>query len=123
MSVSQYDPDNIFAKILRGEIPNNTVLENDHVLAFRDIAPQAPVHILVIPKGAYTSIDDFTAHASDSEIIAFNRALAKIIDTENLAEHGFRCIANTGMHGGQEVPHFHMHILGGKPLGKMLPGL
>ena len=114
-----YDNENIFAKILRGEIPCDKVYEDDYVLAFNDIAPQAPIHILVIPKGAYLSIDDFSAKASDEEIVGFHRAVAKIISDHDLGD-GFRCIANTGENGGQEVPHYHLHILGGKALGSML---
>lgn len=114
-----YDDQNVFAKILRGEIPNNTVYEDDYVLAFRDIAPHAPVHILVIPKGAYVSIDDFGANGSAVEVAAFYSALAKIAAQEGLQEKGFRCIANTGDHSGQEVPHFHMHMLGGEPIGPL----
>jgi len=116
-----YDDQNIFAKILRGEIPNDTVYEDEHVLAFNDIAPQAPVHVLVIPKGAYVSIDDFGAKASADEIAAFYRSVSKIARDAGLSEDGYRVIANTGGHGGQEVPHFHAHILGGKKLGAMLP--
>lgn len=115
-----YDDQNIFAKILRGEIPNDTVYEDDHVLAFKDIAPQAPIHILVIPKGAYISIDDFGANADANEIKAFYAAIDKIVDEQGLKDQGFRCIANTGAHGGQEVPHFHMHILGGRHIGPMV---
>lgn len=115
-----YDDQNIFAKILRGEIPCNKVYEDDYVLAFNDIAPQAPVHILVIPKGAYVSIDDFGAHADAEEIAAFYRAVSKIAADAGLPENGFRAIANTGEHGGQEVPHFHMHLLGGEKLGAMI---
>lgn len=115
-----YDDQNIFAKILRGEIPCDKVYEDDHVLAFNDIAPQAPVHVLVIPKGSYISQADFGSKASSEEISAFYKAVSKIVDEKNLAEDGFRCITNTGGHGGQEVPHFHLHILGGKPLGAML---
>ena len=115
-----YDDQNIFAKILRGDIPHDSVYEDDHVLAFRDITPQAPVHILVIPKGAYVSIDDFSANGSPEEIVAFYAAIAKITAAEGLSDNGFRCIANTGAHGGQEVPHFHMHILGGQPIGPMV---
>jgi len=115
-----YDNNNIFAKILRGEIPCNKVFEDEHVLAFRDIRPQAPVHILVIPKGQYVSVADFGAKASAEEITAFWRAVAKIAQDEGLPENGFRTIANTGLNGGQEVPHFHAHILGGKALGPML---
>ncbi|MCB1532260.1 MAG: histidine triad nucleotide-binding protein [Alphaproteobacteria bacterium] len=118
--MSAYDQNNIFAKILRGEIPNDTVYEDDHVLAFNDIAPQAPIHILVIPKGAYVSIDDFGANASADEIKAFHAAIAKIIEQKNLKTDGFRVISNTGRHGGQEVPHYHAHILAGKKLGPML---
>lgn len=120
--MSRYDDQNIFAKILRGEIPNSTVYEDDHVLAFRDITPKAPTHILVIPKGAYISIDDFGANGSAEEIKAFYAAVDKIVKQENLAESGFRCIANTGLNGGQEVPHFHLHILGGKKIGPMVAG-
>lgn len=115
-----YDENNIFAKILRGEIPNNTVYEDDHVLAFNDIAPQAPVHILVIPKGQYISIDDFGANGSPEEIKAFYTAIATITKDKGLSGDGFRCIANTGINGGQEVPHFHMHILGGTKMGAMV---
>jgi histidine triad (HIT) family protein len=115
-----YDDDNIFAKILRGEIPNKTVYEDDHALAFHDINPQAPVHILVIPKGKYISIADFGVKASAEEIKGFYAAVSKITAAQNLHEPGFRVIANTGLNGGQEVPHFHVHILGGKKLGPML---
>ena len=118
--MSGYDSNNIFAKILRGEIPNDTVYEDDHVLAFNDIAPQAPVHILVIPKGAYISIDDFGVNAGAEEIKAFYAAIASITKDKGLSGDGFRCIANTGINGGQEVPHFHMHILGGKKIGPMV---
>lgn len=113
-----YDPNNVFAKILRGEIPCKKAFENDHVLAFHDIGPQAPVHILVIPKGPYVDADDFGARASVAETDAMFKAIAEIVKQENLAD-GYRLIANTGAHGGQEVPHFHMHILGGEPIGKM----
>lgn len=115
-----YDDNNIFAKILRGEIPCKKVYEDDHVLAFHDIAPKAPVHILVIPKGKYIAIDDFGAQASAEEIKAFYAAVAKISEEQGLKETGFRVIANTGLNGGQEVPHFHVHILGGRRLGAML---
>ncbi len=115
-----YNPQNIFAKILRGEIPCSKIYEDEHVLAFNDINPQAPVHILVIPKGAYISIDEFGAQASAAEIKAFFAAIDKIVDAQGLKENGFRCIANTGDHGGQEVPHFHMHILGGKVMVRMV---
>ncbi len=115
-----YDPDNIFAKILRGEIPCDKVYEDDHVLAFNDIAPQAPVHILVIPKGAYVSIVDFGAKASTDEVSAFFAAVSKIAEEKGIDVDGFRSIANTGLNGGQEVPHFHLHLIGGKALGRMI---
>lgn len=114
-----YDDNNIFARILRGEIPCTKVFETDHVLAFRDIAPHAPVHILVIPKGAYVNADDFGAKASGDEIAAFFKAIADIVAQEGLQEDGYRLIANTGVHGGQEVPHFHMHILAGEKIGPL----
>ncbi len=117
-----YDPNNIFARILRKEIPCTPVYEDDYVLAFRDIAPKAPAHILVIPKGAYLDISDFGARASAAEIEGFFRAVAKISADHNLTQQGFRAIANSGLHGGQEVPHFHLHLLGGKSLGPMLSG-
>ena len=115
-----YDPGNIFARILRGEIPNNTVYEDDHVLAFHDIAPKAPVHILVIPKGAYVSWDDFSERASEAEIAAFVRAVGKIAREAGLVAPGYRLLANVGAHGGQEVAHLHVHLFGGGPLGPML---
>lgn len=115
-----YDETNIFARILRGEIPNKTVYEDEHVLAFHDIAPQAPVHILVIPKGAYVSWDDFSARASDAEIAGFIRAVGHVARGAGLVEPGYRLLANIGKHGGQEVPHLHVHIFGGGPLGPML---
>jgi diadenosine tetraphosphate (Ap4A) HIT family hydrolase len=114
-----YDDQNIFAKILRGEIPNSTVYENDHALAFHDIQPQAPVHILVIPKGAYMSLDHFAAHATPAEQAGFFAAITAVCAMSDVGS-GFRAIANTRAHGAQEVPHFHMHILGGRPLGPML---
>jgi len=115
-----YDETNIFARILRGEIPNKTVYEDEHVLAFHDIAPQAPTHILVIPKGPYVSWDDFSQRASDAEIGAFVRAVGKIAREAGLVESGYRLLANIGQHAGQEVAHLHVHIFGGKPLGPML---
>lgn len=115
-----YDTNNIFARILRGEIPCNKVFEDEHVLAFRDLYPKAPVHVLVIPKGAYVSQADFGAKASADEIVAFYRAVSKIANDEGLTETGFRTIANTGINGGQEVPHFHLHLLGGKKIGPMV---
>ena len=115
-----YDDDNIFAKILRGELPNTTVHEDDHVLAFLDIVPAAPVHVLVIPKGRYIAQDDFHREASDAEIIAFWRAVAKICDELDGIEDVHRLIANQGGDSGQVVPHFHLHILAGKPLGPLI---
>jgi diadenosine tetraphosphate (Ap4A) HIT family hydrolase len=117
-----YDPDNIFAKILRGEIPCNKVYEDEHVLAFHDIAPQAPLHVLVIPKGAYVSWDDFSEHASESEIANFIRAVGKVARDLDLVDPGYRLLANVGENGGQEVPHLHVHLFGGKPLGRMISG-
>lgn len=115
-----YDTNNIFAKILRGEIPCKKLHEDEHVLAFADIQPQAPVHILVIPKGPYKNVADFGAHAGADEITAFWRAVAMLAATHGLSDSGFRTIANTGLNGGQEVPHFHVHLLGGRALGPML---
>lgn len=116
-----YDDGNIFAKILRGEIPNRTVYENDTVLAFHDINPQAPVHILVIPKGRYVSWDDFTATATDAEITGFIRAVGHVARAAGLPAHGYRLLSNIGGHGHQEVPHLHVHIFGGAQMGAMLP--
>lgn len=119
-----YDDQNIFARILRGEIPNDTVAENDHALAFRDITPQAPHHVLVIPKGKYISFEDFSANASADEITALMRLCAEVIAMEGLGQagggNGFRAITNAGPHGVQEVPHFHLHIMGGRVMGPML---
>jgi histidine triad (HIT) family protein len=115
-----YDSNNIFARILRGEIPNKTVLETDHALAFHDINPQAPVHVLVIPKGAYVDMIDFGARASATEIQGFYKAVSDAATMLGVNQSGCRIIANTGLHGGQEVPHFHVHIIGGKQLGRML---
>ena len=115
-----YDDQNIFAKILRGEIPNDTVLETEHSLAFRDIHPQAPVHVLVIPKGPYVCFDHFAQAASDAEIVDFNRAVGKVCEMEGVEAGGFRLISNAGEAGVQEVPHLHIHILAGRPLGRML---
>jgi histidine triad (HIT) family protein len=118
--MTAYNDENIFAKILRGDIPCKKIYEDDYVLSFHDIAPQAPIHALVIPKGRYISIQDFGAKASADEITGFYRALAKIAADLGLSETGFRIIANTGLNGGQEVPHFHVHLLGGRALGPML---
>jgi diadenosine tetraphosphate (Ap4A) HIT family hydrolase len=115
-----YDDGNIFARILRGEIPSNKVYEDEHVLAFHDINPLSPTHILVIPKGAYVSWDDFSAQASDEEIGALVRAVGKIARENGLVESGYRVLANAGLNSGQEVPHLHLHIFGGRLLGPML---
>ncbi|HYD18399.1 MAG TPA: histidine triad nucleotide-binding protein [Patescibacteria group bacterium] len=115
-----YDSNNIFAKILRGEIPCRKLYEDDFALAFHDIHPQAPSHILVIPKGPYVSMDDFTANASTEEIAGLFRALGLIARQEKLAEGGYRVISNCGLNGGQEVPHLHLHLVGGGRLGRML---
>lgn len=118
-----YDSQNIFARILRGEIPNRTVLETAHTLAFHDIQPQAPVHVLVIPKGAYVCFDDFAARASAEEILDFHRTAARVCGMLGVIPGdggGYRTISNAGEAGVQEVPHYHMHILGGRPLGRML---
>src|SRR6516165_6001247 len=116
-----YDQSNIFARILRGEIPCNKVYEDEHVLAFHDINPQSPTHVLVIPKGEYVSLDDFSEKASVDEIAALVRALGNIARGQGVAEAGYRILANAGRDGRQEVPHFHMHLFGGRDLGGMLP--
>ena len=115
-----YDENNIFARILRGELPCSKVYEDEHVLAFNDINPLAPTHVLVIPKGAYVSWDDFSERGSDEEIAAFVRAVGKIAREAGLVERGYRLLANVGFDSGQEVPHLHVHIFAGKPLGPML---
>ena len=115
-----YDDSNVFARILRGELPSKKVYEDDWAFAFHDINPQAPVHILVIPKGAYVSWDDFTAKASDAEIAGFIRAVGHVARDAGLVEPGYRLLANTGGHGHQEVPHLHVHVFAGQPLGPML---
>ena len=115
-----FDRDNIFARILRGEIPCKTVFEDEWALAFHDIAPQAPVHILVIPKGEWVSWDDFSARAAMEEISGFVRAVGQVARENGLVEPGYRLLANLGGHGGQEVPHLHVHLFGGRPLGPMI---
>ncbi len=114
-----YDPDNIFAKILRGEIPNETVYEDDHVLAFNDIAPHAPIHVLVIPKGPYTDMHDFSAKASAEEITAYVQSFSKIATILGIEKEGYRMISNCKDFGMQEVPHLHCHILSGEQIGPM----
>ncbi len=116
-----YDPQNIFARILRGEIPCRKVFEDEWALAFHDIAPQAPIHVLVIPKQPYVSFADFSATASGSEIAGFMRAVGTVARDLGLETPGYRLLANMGEHGGQEVPHFHVHLFGGRPLGRMVP--
>lgn len=119
-----YDPSNIFARILRGEIPNRTVLDTAHALAFHDIRPQAPVHVLVIPKGAYVTHDDFIERASAEEIAGFNAAVAEVCRIVKVhpgaGGNGYRLISNAGADSMQEVPHYHVHILGGRPLGRLV---
>ena len=115
-----YDPNNIFARILRGEIPCRKIYEDDYALAFHDINPQAPVHVLVIPKGAYVSMDDFSAKASDAEIAGLIRAVGEVARKLGIAESGYRILANAGPDSRQEVPHLHIHIFGGQDLGRMI---
>ena len=115
-----YDDQNIFARILRGEIPNKTVMETDHSLAFHDINPLAPIHVLVIPKGPYVSWDDFTAKASDPEIADFVRTVGEVARMTGADAQGYRILSNSGKRGGQEVAHLHVHVFGGEPLGPML---
>lgn len=115
-----YDDQNIFAKILRDEIPSTRVYEDDYAIAFHDIAPVAPTHLLVIPRGAYVSWDDFSARATDKEIAGFVRAVGAVARQAGLVEPGYRLLANTGTQSGQEVPHLHVHIFAGQPLGPML---
>lgn len=120
-----YDDQNVFAKILRGEIPCDRVHETEHSLAFRDIAPQAPQHVLVIPKGRYVNYDHFASEASEAEIVDFTRAVGEVCRMLGIRPGeggmGYRLIANSGKAGVQEVPHMHLHILSGRPLGRMLP--
>ena len=115
-----YDSNNIFARILRGEIPCKKVYEDDYALAFHDINPQAPVHFLVIPKGAYVSVNDFAAQAGEAEIAGLIRALGKVAEMAGVAEDGWRLLSNVGTNGHQEVPHLHFHIFGGRMLGSMI---
>jgi len=115
-----YDDQNIFAKILRGEIPCSRVYEDEYALAFHDINPLAPNHVLVVPRGAYVSWDDFSERASNDEIAGFVRAVGTVARQLGLVDPGYRLLANVGGHGGQEVPHLHVHLFGGQPLGPML---
>lgn len=116
-----YDDQNIFARILRGEIPCKKIHEDDYALAFHDIAPQAPSHVLVIPKGRYCSFADFSSSATEAEIAGFVRAVGKIAKDLGLEADGYRLLSNMGEQSGQEVAHFHVHLFGGRPLGRMLP--
>jgi histidine triad (HIT) family protein len=116
-----YDEQNIFARILRGEIPCQKVYEDDFALAFNDIAPQAPTHVLVVPKARYCSFADFSAGATEAEIAGFIRAVGKIAKDLGLEQQGYRILANMGEHSGQEVPHLHVHLFAGRPLGRMIP--
>jgi diadenosine tetraphosphate (Ap4A) HIT family hydrolase len=118
--IGAYDDQNIFARILRGEIPCKKVFEDAYALAFHDINPQAPIHVLVIPKARFVSLADFSARASEGEIAGFWRAVGTVARDLGLEAPGYRVLANAGEHSGQEVPHFHVHIFGGKPLGPML---
>ena len=117
-----YDDNNIFAKILRGDLACNKIYEDEYALSFHDINPEAPVHALIIPKGRYPSMTEFTQRASDEEIAGLFRAIGKVISKLNLDEKGYRVLTNTGENGGQEVPHLHFHIFAGKKLGRMLVG-
>ena len=117
---NSYDKNNIFAKILRSEIPCNKILENDCALAFSDINPQAPVHVLVIPKGEYVDLDDFNSRASDKEIVELNKAVTHVANLMGSKAKGYRALTNIGSDGGQEVPHLHFHIFAGEKIGKMV---
>ena len=117
-----YDPNNPFAKILRGELPCKKVYESQHALAFHDIAPMAPVHVLVIPKGAYLDMDDFSARASDEEIADFIRAVGQVARQLELVKAGYRALTNNGQDAHQTVPHLHVHLFAGRKLGAMIPG-
>ena len=119
----EYDAQNVFARILRGEIPNDTVAESEHALAFNDVRPQAPVHVLVIPKGPYVTYDHFCAEASDAELVDFARLCARVCADRGIAadaSDGYRALTNAGPNAVQEVPHFHVHLIGGRPLGPIL---
>ncbi len=119
-ALGTYDENNIFARILRGEIPSKRVFENEWAVAFHDINPQAPVHVLVIPRGAYRSWADFSAKAPDAEIAGFVRAVGTVARDLGLEAPGYRLLANAGIDAHQEVPHLHVHLFGGRPLGPML---
>lgn len=120
-ATAPYDPDNIFARILRDELPSKRVYEDAFAIAFHDINPQAPCHLLVIPRGPYVSWDDFSAKASDAEIAGFIRAVGTVARAAGLVEPGYRLLSNIGGHGHQEVPHLHVHIFGGRQFREMVP--
>ena len=120
-ATAAYDDSNVFARILRGELPCKKVFEDEHVLALHDINPQTPVHVLIIPKGAYVSAQDFGEKASAAEQAAMTRAIAEVARLTGVAEAGYRILANTGRDGHQDVPHYHVHLFGGRSLGRMLP--
>ena len=120
--MTAYDDQNVFAKILRGDIPCTKIDEDEYTLSFADVNPQAPVHFLVIPKGAYVDWSHFAATASPEEILAFTRAIHRVAEKTGSVDSGFRVISNIGQHGHQEVPHLHMHVLGGGPLGRLVAG-
>lgn len=119
-ATGDYDPDNIFARILRGEIPATRIYDDEWAVAFHDVVPQAPVHVLVIPRGGYRSWADFSATASDAEIAGFVRAVGTVARQLGLEDPGYRLLANAGLDAHQEVPHLHVHLLGGRPMGPML---
>lgn len=114
--MKKYDENNVFSKMLKGDIPVNKIYEDEYAVAFADIHPKAPVHLLVIPKGAYTDFSDFTARALSEEVAGFFKAVGKVAEQAGIAENGYRLVMNTGADGGQEVPHLHVHILAGKKL-------
>ena len=121
-AIAPYDPDNIFARILRGEIPSRRVFEDEFAIAFHDLHPLTPIHVLVIPRGPFVSWADFSARASDAEIAGFVRAVGTVARQLELEEPGYRLLANAGLDAHQEVPHLHVHLFGGRPLGPMLAG-
>jgi len=120
--LGEYDENNVFARLLRDEIPSRRVFENEWAVAFHDIAPLAPVHVLVVPRGRYVSLADFSAHAGDAEIAGFWRAVGHVAREMGLEAGGYRVLANMGEQAGQEVPHFHVHLFAGRELGRMLVG-
>src|SRR3982751_643544 len=117
-----YDDNNIFARLLRGEVPSKKVYEDQHAIAFDDVNPLAPTHVLVIPRGPYVSWNDFTDRASDAEIAGFVRPVGEVAREAGLVNDGYRLLTNVGMNANQQVPHLHVHVFGGRPLGPMLAG-